>query len=39
MEKREVRAGTVDCALERWGENGMRDDVVGRYLLPPLYSA
>jgi hypothetical protein len=38
-----VRAVTVDCALERWDESGVRvrvrTDVVGRYLPPPLDSA
>jgi hypothetical protein len=30
-----VRAGTITCALEGWGESGVRADVAGRYL-PPL---
>jgi hypothetical protein len=38
-----VRAGTVACALEGWGESGVRvrvrADVAGRYLPPPLDSA
>jgi hypothetical protein len=27
VEKREVRAGTIACALEGWGEGGVRADV------------
>jgi hypothetical protein len=43
VEEREVRAGTITCALEGWGESGVgvgvRTDVAGRYLPPPLDSA
>jgi hypothetical protein len=45
VEKREVRAGTVACALEGWGESEVRVkvradvDVAERYLPPPLDSA
>jgi hypothetical protein len=43
VEKREVRAGTIACALEGWGECGVRvrvrADVAGRYLPPPVDSA
>jgi hypothetical protein len=43
VEEREVRASTIACALEGWGESGVRvrvrADVAGRYLSPPLDSA
>jgi hypothetical protein len=37
--RREVRAVTVASALEGWGKSGVRCDVAGRYLPPPLDSA
>jgi hypothetical protein len=43
VEEREVRAATIACALEGWGESGVRvrvrADVAGRYLPSPLDSA
>jgi hypothetical protein len=38
VKEKEVRADTIACALEGWGENGVRvgvrADVAGRYLPP-----
>jgi hypothetical protein len=43
VEKREMRADTIACALEGWGESKakvrVKGDATGRYLLPPLDSA
>jgi hypothetical protein len=32
VEEREVRAGTIACALEGWDESGVRADMAGKYL-------
>jgi hypothetical protein len=43
VEEREVRAGNIACTLQGWGKSGVRvgvrADVAGRYLPPPLDSA